>query len=159
MYRIITRLLLLTGVLFWGCGPITDIMPLAPGEMRATSSVEGSFFANDCSFVDAGSVYRIKASMTYQPINGDIVITIDVPKQAALPYTVTIGSSSAVIDYCLEESAGTCTTFRASNSAGSGTIQITSISPNLEGTFSGTLSRIGGIGTRTLTAGEFIAKP
>jgi hypothetical protein len=67
-------------------------------------------------------------------------------------------TAGTLIDYCLEETVSACKTFHAEKGkGGSGTIKITSISPYVEGTFSGTLPEIGGSGTRTITGGEFKA--
>lgn len=137
------------------CNP--DVDPgLAAGEMKATSNVEGTFFANDAA-AKTGTLYTVEASMPYTPISGDIEITLTIPKNATVPYTMNVASSDAVINYCLV-SSNTCTPYRASKTAGSGSITITSISPNLEGTFSGTLAQVGGAASRVINSGEFKAK-
>jgi hypothetical protein len=128
--------------------------------MRATATVEGGFTANDVTATQTSSIYHVTASMDYSfPSNkdGHIEITLDIPKGTP-PYSVDVATTTnSVIDYCLEESVSTCTTFRALKGSGSGTIKITSISPYLEGTFSGTLPEVGGSGTRTISNGEFKA--
>src|SRR5688572_10096789 len=136
------------------CNP--DVDPgLGPNEMKASSNVEGSFFAND-AFAVSSTSYTVDATMPYAPISGDIRITLNIPKRATVPYTVNVSTEGGVINYCLE-SSNSCTNFRANSSAGSGTIRVTSITPYLEGTFSGTLSQVGGAGTRVISSGEFKA--
>lgn len=136
------------------CNP--DIDPgLGPNEMKASSNVEGSFFASDAT-ARSLVAYTVDATMPYAPISGDLKITLNIPKNVTLPYTVNVTSSDAVINYCLE-SANTCTNFRASKNGGSGTITVTAISPYLEGTFSGTLEQVGGGTSRVINSGEFKA--
>ena len=135
------------------CNPDTDPAGLGPNEMQAIATVEGSFFAND-AFAVNGPSYAVEASMPYAPISGDIKITLSIPKNVTVPYTRNVSSTDAVIDYCLETS-NSCVTYRASKTAGSGTITVTSISPYLEGTFSGTLTQIGGAQSRVISNGEF----
>jgi hypothetical protein len=134
------------------CNP--DVDPgLAAGEMKASSNVEGTFFADDVTAV-TGSTYVVSASMPYSAISGDIEISLGIPKNATVPYTVNVSNSDAVINYCLK-SANLCTTFIANKTTGSGTITITSISPYIEGTFSGTLAQVGGAQSRIISGGEF----
>lgn len=136
------------------CNPDTD-PGLGPNEMKATSNVEGSFFASDALAV-SGTTYTVDATMPYTPISGDIRITLNIPKNATVPYTMNVASSEAVINYCLE-SSNLCTTFRASKSSGSGSITVTSLTPYLEGTFSGTAIQVGGAQSRVISSGEFKA--
>jgi|SRR5688572_10635038 len=158
-------LILLVSVSFIFTGCPDPLQPdgggLAPGEMNVTASVEGNFFATDAIADGSGSTYLVKATIpTTFPgnVNGHIEITLELPKNTP-PYTVNVASTSgALIEYCLEESATVCTIFNAKQGTGSGTIHITSISPYLEGTFSGTLSQVGGSGSRTLSNGEFKAE-
>lgn len=140
-----------------GCDKLVDPGGLAPGEMQATSNVEGSFFAKDAVATDQGATYLVKASMASTTFSGNIVVTLQIPK-GTVPYSVTVGTdANGIIDYCLEESPTKCTTFNAKKGSGSGTIKITALSPNLEGTFSGTLPSISGTGSRTITGGDFKA--
>lgn len=155
-------LLIAVSFVFTGCpDPLQpDGGGLAPGEMNVTASVEGNFFANDAVVDGGGSTYLVKAKVPHTfsgNVNGHIEITLDLPKDTP-PYTLNVASTpGALIEYCLEESATVCTIFNAKQGTGSGTIHITSISPYLEGTFSGTLPQVGGGGSRTLTSGEFKA--
>lgn len=136
------------------CNPDAD-PGLGPNEMKASSNVEGLFFANDAT-ARTGTTHVVTASMPYTPISGDIEISLGIPKNATVPYTVNVSSSDAVINYCLK-SANLCTTFIANKSTGSGTITITSISPYIEGTFSGTVTQVGGAASRVISGGEFKA--
>lgn len=165
MVRNISKLFLLllavVSVTFIGCpDPLIPGGELSPGEMNVTASVEGNFFASDAT-VTGGSNYLVKASVEHQfpgNVNGHIEITLQIPKGTP-PYTVSVGSTpGALIEYCLEESASICTIFNAKQGTGSGTIRITSISPYLEGTFSGTLPEVGGSDSRSLSGGEFKAE-
>jgi hypothetical protein len=154
-------LLLLVSVsfIFTGCpDPLKPDDGLGPNEMRVTASTEGQIFATVEQVTTSGTVYQIHAVDPEALTNGDVVIDIVVPKKATVPYTVTVGSDAdAVLSYCLELTSGTCTTYEAKAGSGSGTITITEISPELKGTFSGTLPLIGGSGSRSLTSGEFRA--
>jgi hypothetical protein len=161
--KILLILLVAVSFVFTGCPD--PLLPngggLAPGEMNVTASVEGNFFASDAVVDGNGSTYLVKATVPFTfpgNVNGHIEITLDLPKNTP-PYTVNVGTTAgALIEYCLEESATVCTIFNAKQGTGSGTIHITSISPYLEGTFSGTLPQVGGSGSRTLTSGEFKAE-
>lgn len=134
------------------CNP--DLDPgLAAGEMKANSNVEGSFFADDATAA-TGTTYVVSASMPYAAISGDIEISLGIPKNVTLPHTFNVSSTDAVINYCLK-SANLCTTFIANKTTGSGTITLTSISPYIEGTFSGTLTQVGGAQSRIISGGEF----
>ena len=158
--KILLLLLASTSLLFTGCpDPLKPDGGIGVDEVRFTASTEGQIFASVEQLLTGGSTYQIHAVDADAISSGNVVIDIVVPKKATVPYTVTVGTDdAAVLSYCLELTSGTCTTYEAKKNTGSGTITITQISPEVQGTFSGTLPLIGGAGTRTLTSGEFRAK-
>lgn len=153
-------LLVSVSFIFTGCpDPLLPDGGIGPGEVRVTASGEGQIFANVDNVISSGSTYQIHAVDGDAITEGDVIIDIVVPKKATVPYTVTVGTDAdAVLSYCLELTSGACTTYKAESGSGSGTITITQITPDILGTFSGTLPLIGGSGTRTLTSGEFRAR-
>jgi hypothetical protein len=157
--KFLLLLLISVSFVFTGCpDPLQPDGGLGTNELRATATTEGQIFANVEQLVSSGSTYQIHAVDADAISNGDVVIDIVVPKKATVPYSITVGSDAdAVLSYCLELTTGACTTYEAKSGTGSGTITITEISPEVKGTFSGTLSLIGGGGTRTLSSGEFRA--
>jgi hypothetical protein len=154
-------LLATISIFFTGCpGPLQPGGGIGPNEVHVSASTEGQIFASVDNVLSGGSTYQIHAVDAGAITNGDVVIDIVVPKRATVPYTVSVGSDNdAVLNYCLELSSGACTTYKAEKGSGSGTITITEISPEIKGTFSGTLPLVGGAGSRTLTSGEFRATP
>ena len=153
-------LLVSVSFIFTGCpDPLQPDGGLGPNEVHVTATGEGQIIANVDNLIASGSTYQIHAVDAGAITNGDVIIDIVVPKKAAVPYTITVGTDAdAVLSYCLELTSGACTTYKAESGSGSGTITITEItSTEIKGTFSGTLPLIGGAGTRTLSSGEFRA--
>lgn len=130
--------------------------PLKSGEMQATISGFGSFFATDAVTKDAGT-YFIRASIPSSvPTFDSVVIAIVASKQVTTPYTIDFSTdATSSMDYCIVNSNGTCNNYRVQKGKGNGTLKISSISPNVEGTFSGTFQSLTGSGSVTITNGAF----
>jgi hypothetical protein len=126
---------------------------LKEGEMDATVSGLGSFFASN-TLVDNTTIYDILATID----NDSLQIRIIVTKEALVPYTIDVSTDdNSKITYCVLQSNGSCNTYSADKltANSSGQIKITSLTPTLQGTFSGTLQQIGGSGSVTISNGAF----
>ncbi len=138
------------------CSPnsTTPEIPLKSDEMDATISGFGTFDALNTQVAN-NSLYDIRGSLD----NDSLVVEITVSKQILVPYTIDVSADDfSSITYSVDPN-GFGKTYAASklNSGSSGQIKITSTSPNLEGTFSGTLVLIGGSEIVTITNGAFNA--
>jgi hypothetical protein len=133
-------------------------VPIKPGTLNTTIKEEGFFGASNASAVVKTDRINIKATTT--GVKGEEhVIDITVPVNAAVPYSVTIGTdANAFIGYTNEETSP-AKVFLADKDGGSGTVTITELTPTIKGTFNATLPIFsGGTGeVRTLTGGEFNA--
>jgi hypothetical protein len=144
---------------FEGCGPnaTNPFTPLKSGEIQATISGLGQFYATDAQVTEGPTTYFIAASLKDKNGNDSLVIHILVPKQTTLPYTIDVSNDDvAVMDYCITTSNG-CVTYQTKKSVGSGTVKITDVSPTVQGTFSGTLPAETGSGSVTISNGAFNA--
>jgi len=144
-----------------GCSPnsTTPDVPLKVGEMSANVSGFGSFFASNAVASDNSS-YDVLASLKDQNNNDSVAIRMTITKQVLTPYTIDVSQDdNSKITFCELQSNGTCITYSADKltTGSSGQIKITSISPSLQGTFSGTLKQVGGLGSVTITNGAFNA--
>ena len=135
--------------------PVT--VSIAVGEMDA--AVNGvSFKAINGTTIKSGSSVVLKASLLKKNSNRDSVsISMIIPTQGTLPYSIDVSTDpSSLIKYCMiSYLSGNCINYQTKKGIGSGTIYITSLSPNIEGTFSGTLPQAGGTGSVTITGGAF----
>jgi hypothetical protein len=131
------------------------IIPLKAGEMQATVSGLGSFYATNTKLTTGDIIYTIDGSID----NDSLGITIAVTKQAATPYTInTSNDINSSIVYCILQPDGTCVKYIAENGLGSASITISDItSPDVQGSFSGTLKTPDGTGTITISNGSFNA--
>jgi hypothetical protein len=139
-------------------GTFTISLPV--GSMDATVSGLGSFKATNATTIKSGSTVILKASLLQQNKNRDSVsISMIISTQGTPPYTIDVSKDDvSLMNYCqVSYPSGSCTNYQAKKGIGSGTITVTSLSPNIEGTFSGTLPQAGGGGTVTITGGAFKA--
>ena len=133
--------------------------PLNAGELLAETTVEGTFDAADAKAIDSVTYYSVLATVTFK--SGQRNINLIIPKQASVPYTVDVATSSiATIAYCVSPDNVSCMQFFAKAGTGSGSITITQLTPTLKGSFNGTLvllPKIGNDTIRTVSSGEFNA--
>jgi hypothetical protein len=140
-----------------GLLPETNV-PIKPGTLNTSIKEESLFAATDARAVVTTDLIKIKATMLGIK-NESHVIDITVPVNAAVPYSVTVGTdANAFIAYTTEETSPT-RSYVADKNGGSGLVTITELTPNVKGTFNGTLLLVGGTASdvRTLTGGEFNA--
>jgi hypothetical protein len=141
----------------YGCSPNSTmpLIPLKAGELTANVSGSGSFYASN-TFTASLAQYNVRASTLDQNNTDSLVITLLITKGVP-PYSVDVSTEdNSVISYCIVKPDGSCTTYTASKlNGGSGQINISSISPTLQGAFSGTLQLVGGSGSITISGGEF----
>ncbi len=136
------------------------VPPLSGNEVQASITGEGFFNATDALGYDSVTFYYVYATETFQ--SGLRSVTLTIPKQSTVPYTVTVGSDPVgTISYTLAPSNTSGPQyFAAPHGVGSGLITVTQISPTLEGSFSGTLWQLPPSGSdtvRTITNGQFNA--
>ncbi|MDP4221115.1 MAG: hypothetical protein Q8916_12710 [Bacteroidota bacterium] len=144
-----------------GCSPnaTNPFTELKTGELNATVSGIGSFYATNAYADSSGITYHVHASMLDTNKVDSLVVDLLVLRKTPVPYTEDVTSDiNNIITFCIVNQNG-CNTYtaRQGNGNSSGTIKITSISPTLQGTFSGTVVLVGGSETRTITNGEFNA--
>lgn len=154
---LMTALLAVTPLVFIGAECANEITepPLAQNTMRAEITTEGNFASAMVEIEDRGNHWYIKAE---DDANSDIHIEIDVPKKATVPYTIDLSKDEvAELYYCIPLTSTSCKNFYASKArGGSGTLTVTKISGNLEGTFNGTVTTVtSNPETRTITNGRF----
>ena len=138
-------------------GTNPPITPLKSGEIQATVTPFGQFFASDTHVTEGPTTYFIAASIKDKNNIDSVVLHILVPKQTTLPYSIDVASDPvAVLDYCITTNNG-CITYRAKQNVGSGTVRITDVSPNVKGSFSGTLPAETGSGSAAISSGDFNA--
>lgn len=139
-------------------GIFTISLPV--GSMDATVSGLGSFKATNATTIKSGSTVILKASLLQKNKNRDSVsISMIISTQGTPPYTIDVSKDDvSLMNYCqVSYPSGSCTNYQAKKGVGSGIITITSLSPNIEGTFFGTLPQAGGGGSVTITGGAFKA--
>lgn len=129
--------------------------PLKSKEMEATISGFGTFIASNAQTVNGSLTYSIHSSIQGEDSQDTLVFDIVVTKKSTVPYTIDFSDANSSMNYCVANSNGSCTNYRVSQSSGSGTLTITSISPNVEGTFSGTFKSLTGPQTVSITNGAF----
>ena len=154
----------LVNLLLIGCqsdGSGSGFLPtqLLVGEMDA--SVSGaSFYATNATSIKNGSSVILKASILQKKINHDSVsISLIIPTSGIPPYSIDVSTDvTSLINYCMVSyPSGNCINYQAKKGIGSGTINITSLSPNIEGTFFGVLPHVSGSDSVTITFGKFKA--
>ncbi|MEP7234075.1 MAG: hypothetical protein ABI778_02150 [Ignavibacteriota bacterium] len=129
------------------------------GEMTASITGTGTFFSSDATAQSGSTTYDVRATVKNNLNVDSLIIQLKVPKQTLVPYTVDLSvDNNANITYCIFRS-NACDSYVADKitSGSSGQIRITSTSPNLEGTFSGTLAQVGGSKSVSISNGEFNA--
>lgn len=132
--------------------------PLKSGEMQATISGFGSFFADNARATNGSLTYAIRTSFKGQNNQDSLVFDFVITKETTVPYTIDFNNdANSSMNYCVANSNGSCNNYRVSQSMGSGSLTITSISPNVEGTFSGTFKSLTGSEIVTITNGAFNA--
>ncbi|MEI8134977.1 MAG: hypothetical protein WCH46_07860 [bacterium] len=154
--RLIACLVVTTALFVNSCNPLTNApdIPLKPGESTATISGFGDFSAVNTQVTDGGSTYTIIASQSTP--TDTVSITLLVKKLPVPPYSITFSTDAvSQMVYCKLQSNGTCLKYAVQQGIGSGSLQITSISPRVEGTFSGTFQGL--TGNVTITDGKFNA--
>ena len=136
---------------------------LKSGEMQATVSGSGQgtghFYATDAHVIDGGvaATYFIAATVKDQNNSDSLVIHILIPKLPTVPYTIDVAKDpTAVVDYCVN-TASACITYQSKLNKGSAVVKITELTPNVQGTFSGTLTSDDGSTSVTFTNGGFNA--
>ena len=163
-FACITALIISLSISLSSCGK--DILggdtPLKSGETQVTVSGTGQgtghFYATNTQVTEGSSTYFIVASVRSATNEDSLVIHILIPKQATAPYTVDVKSdATAVVDYCVTTSTGTCVTYRSKQGVGTATVKVTDISSNVQGTFSGTLQADNGATSITFSSGGFNA--
>ena len=132
---------------------------LTTGEMDAKIS-SAPFNSLNGKAINGSLTVTVKASIKKQnnAALDSVSLTLVVAKQGGLPYTLDLASDDySQITYCIvNPSSGTCaSSFTAKKGLGSGTITITSLTPIIEGTFSGILQ---GSGTVSVSNGAFKAQ-
>ena len=139
-----------------GCGsnnPVTP--PLGSGVLLATTN-DGDFSSQDALADSSNGIYTIHANVSTS--NGIFAIEVSLPKETTIPYSVDVATDPiGLISYV---NPAFVNPFVARQSFGSGTIQITQVSPTLMGTFRGILWQDPPVGTDTVrgvTNGEFNA--
>src|SRR5207253_10816125 len=127
---------------FNGCGKniIDQVIPLDPGETRATVSTYGAFSSGGTQAKDnsSSSTYSVRAVIKAEDgVTDSIVFNFDFTKKAA-PYTVDFSDAASQMNYCVTVSSG-CINYRVSSSTSgsSGTLHVSSITAgdNIQGTF------------------------
>src|SRR2546423_2668917 len=95
------------------------VTPLKSGEIQATISPFGPFYATDCTVIDGGvaNTYFIAATIKDEQGKDSLVIHILIPKRDS-SYTVNVQTDDvAVMDYCITTSSA-CITYRAKKNVG-----------------------------------------
>ncbi len=144
-----------------GVFTITATSGLAIGEMDADISGVSFKVLNAKKTALSQLAFSIKGSLEkYNNATFDSVsLTLVIPVQGGLPYTVNAATDdNTQITFCIVNPiSGTCaTSYTAKKGTGSGTITITSLTPIVEGTFTGTL--LSGTNSMTITNGAFKAQ-
>ena len=161
-FRFLTIAVMIMTLFIEGCknnGIDLPTTPLKAGELQATISPFGPFYATDCQVTDGGvaNTYFVAASVKDQNNNDSLVIHILIPKKTP-PYTIDVQNDDvAVMDYCIT-TATACITYQSKKGIGSASVKITdATASNVQGTFSGTLPLESGTGSVTISSGEFNA--
>jgi hypothetical protein len=146
---------LVVSTILSGCGAVASepIIPLKADEMQADLNPGGSFDATNTTANAGSGSYHVHASMA----NDSVVIDLNFTQQSILPYTVHTDSISTdlnYINYCITQSSG-CKNYHSTLNSGS--ITISSVSPTVQGTFSGTLTLTNGGSKVTISNGAFNA--
>lgn len=150
-------------LIFIGCpNGIEPFLPLENHEVRASIADYGQFDSKDANGALQDGNYILKAPVLGTSGSDTLVITLVIPAKTQTPYTVDVANdAAAVIDYCVQQSSGTCIDYDARQGLGSGSITVNSITSGtsgqiVEGTFSGTLVANNGSGDKKyITNGEF----
>ena len=156
-------LLVISPLVFIGCpNGLEPLLPLESHEVRASIADYGQFDSKDATGALQDGNYILKAPILGTSGSDTLVITLVIPAKTQTPYTVDVASDpAAVIDYCVQQSSGTCIDYDARQGLGSGSITVNSVTSGtsgqiVEGTFSGTLVANNGSGDKKyITNGEF----
>ena len=148
-----------------GCKTDTNGSPPAPslsvGEMNALISGASFRAVNSATQSGANNTVILKASIPLQSnkTRDSVSVSMIIPTSRIPPYSIDVSTDpSALINYCIVSyPSANCINFQAKKGIGSGTINITSLSTNIEGTFSGTLPSTSGTGSVTISGGAFNA--
>lgn len=148
-------------LIFIGCPSVLEpFLPLQNRELRASVSDYGSFDSPDVSVVRDGATYVMRAPVLGTDGADTLVFTLVVPIQISTPYTINVSAnSSALIEYCVQQTKSLCTVYDAKQGVGSGSITVNNITASgstqvIEGTFSGTVVASSGA-SKEVTNGEF----
>jgi len=158
----VTAVLFTISLTLSGCSPnsVSPIIPLKAGELSATVSGLGSFFADRNTVADTTtSSYHIHASMQNKDNNDSLVIDLLVSRKDPPPYSNDVSTDGyAKIAYCIIKPDGSCKNYSADKlGGGAGQIGIASLYPTLQGTFSGSLQLVGGSESVSISDGRFNA--
>jgi hypothetical protein len=155
-FSIIFFLILAASTLLTACGPTNNvpIIPLKADEMQADVSGFGSFSATNTTAKVGNSTVYVHASIQDVTGTDSVVLELNFPKAIAF---ANVSDGVSYINYCITQSNGQCLNYHADNTSGSGRINVTSLSPNVEGTFSGTLTLVSGSTSITISNGAFDA--
>ncbi|MEP7234076.1 MAG: hypothetical protein ABI778_02155 [Ignavibacteriota bacterium] len=145
-----------------GVFTITASAGLAVGETDATID-GGKFKVLNTTTLKSALTVTVTATLKQikDPTLDSVQLTLVIPIQGSFPYTIDVptDANSALINYCLKQyPGGFCNSYKTSKGIGMGTITINSLTPIIEGTFSGTLPFSGGGGSVKITGGAFKAQ-